>query len=117
MFWGGGGIEKFLKLFAKLSGQRGYTEVTSNTFIGTDQTPSKIPEISFIKLVYRLITINQIKNSRRFTEGTYTPPSTPITVICYDFFPAIAVRGYSNSGNPSVRLSVRPSHFLVYAIT
>ena len=54
MFWGGGGIEKFLKLFAKLSGQRGYTEVTSNTFIGTDQTPSKIPEISFIKLVYRL---------------------------------------------------------------
>jgi hypothetical protein len=25
-----------------------------------DQTPSKIPEISFIKLVYRLITINPI---------------------------------------------------------
>jgi hypothetical protein len=65
MFWGGGGIENFLKLFAKLSGQRGYTEVTSNTFIGTDQTPSKIPEISFIKLVYRLITINPI-NQRIF---------------------------------------------------
>jgi hypothetical protein len=31
--------------------------------------------------------------------------------------PAIAVRGYSNSGCLSVRPSVSPSHFLVYAIT
>jgi hypothetical protein len=44
--------------------------VTSKTLIGTDQTPSKIPEISFIKLVYRLITINpNLKETGNLLQG------------------------------------------------
>ena len=48
------------------------------------------------------------------------PYKRGITVLFFynygDYPPAIAVRGYSNSGRLSVCLSVHPSHFLVYAI-